>query len=260
MKTVKKAVIPAAGLGKRLWPVTKTTPKELLPIVTRPSLHLVLEEVQKAKLKEIILIVSPDKKLSMTHLKDFFPEIDFHFIEQKEPLGLGHAVGLAEKAIGEEPFLILLPDVIIDNEVPVATQLIENFQKLGKSMSATMPVAKEEVIYFGVYKLESVQGRLHLAQRVVEKPSPEKAPSNFVVVGRYLFTPAIFPILKQTPPGKNGEIQLADAMDTLAKEGGLYAYEFEGKHFDIGNPVGLLRANLYFGIKEYGKRIYQGLI
>ncbi|OGQ04288.1 MAG: hypothetical protein A2W61_02890 [Deltaproteobacteria bacterium RIFCSPLOWO2_01_44_7] len=260
MKTVTKAVIPAAGLGKRLWPVTKITPKELLPIVTKPSLHLVLEEAQRAKLKEIVLILSPHKKSTMYHLRDFFPEFTLHFVEQKEALGLGHAVGLAEKIIDEEPFLVLLPDVIFDSDVPVATQLIKIFGEIQTSVNATEQVLKEDISSFGVYEIASSKGKLHLAKRVVEKPSPGEAPSRFVVAGRYLFTPEIFQILKQTPPGKNGEIQLADAMHTLAKQGKLYAYEFEGKHFDIGNPIGYIRASLYFGIKEYGKRIYQGII
>lgn len=257
---ITKAVIPAAGLGTRLKPATRVLPKELLPIVTKPSLHLVLEEALKSGLKEIILIVSPLKKESLLHLEDFFPDLNFQFILQEKPLGLGHAVLLTEKTVGEEPFLVLLPDDLIDHPKPASLQLMEAFQKTKKSINATRKASKEELSLYGVYEIASQEGRLHLARGVVEKPPPEKAPSNLIVIGRYLFTPEIFSVLKKTLPGRSGEIQLADAMNTLAKQGNLYAYEFEGRHFDIGHPVGLVRANLYFGVKEYGNRIYQGII
>lgn len=257
---ITKAVIPAAGLGTRLRPATFVLPKELLPIVTKPSLHLILEEAQKSGLKEIILILSPEKKEFFDHLNDFFPSLSFELVVQEKALGLGHAVGLAEKTVGQEPFLVILPDDLIDHPKPAGLQLIENFQKTKKSLNAAKKVSKEEISLYGIYDVASSEGRAHLAKRVVEKPSPSEAPSNLAVIGRYLFTPEIFAILRETVPGRNGEIQLADAMNTLAEKEGLYAYEFEGNHFDVGTPIGWLRANAYFGAKEYGKRIYQGII
>ena len=248
---VNKAVIPAAGIAKRFWPVTKIIPKELLPVVTTPSLHLVLKEAQDSGIQEIFLIISSQKIPFFEHLPDFFPQLKFHFVEQKEPLGLGHAVGLAEKGVGSDPFVILLPDVIYETQKTVTRQLVEAHQKTGKSVNAAEKVPMEKVSLYGTYALASSDGRYHLAKGVVEKPKPAEAPSDLVVSGRYLFTPAIFPILEKTPPGRGGEIQLADAMNILAKREELYAYEFEGKHFDIGNPKGYIEANRYFGAKEY---------
>lgn len=248
-----KAVIPAAGLGKRFWPVTKIIPKELLPIVTRPSLHIVLAEAQNSGLQEIILIVAASKRPFFDHLHSFFPEMTFHFVEQAEPLGLGHAVSLAQKQAAEEPFVVLLPDVIMDNKTTVTRQLIDIFQKTGKSVNAAERVPKEKVHLYGIYSIASSSDKLHLAKGVVEKPEVEKAPSDLAVAGRYLFTPDVFPILKDIKPGHAGEIQLADAMNILAKRDALYAYEFEGKHFDIGHPKGFIEATAHFGAQEYGE-------
>ncbi|MDO8527637.1 MAG: sugar phosphate nucleotidyltransferase [Deltaproteobacteria bacterium] len=257
VQNITKAVIPAAGLGKRFWPMTKIMPKELLPIVTRPSLHLILEEAQDAGLKEIILVLSADKEPMMAHLREFFPQMTFHFVEQKEPLGLGHAVGLATKKVGDETFVVLLPDTLIDHTTSATKQLLAIFKKNGQSVNAAEQVSAEEVQHFGAYEVASSEGRLHLAKRVVEKPKPGEQPSNLVVSGRYIFTPEIFSILHNTKPGRNNEIQLADAMNTLAGEEKLLAYEFEGIHFDIGNPVGFIQANIHYGVKEYGERIHQ---
>ncbi len=252
VQSITKGVIPAAGLGKRFWPVTKIIPKELLPIVTKPSIHMVLEEANHSGLKDIVLIVALAKKSFFDHLHDFFPQMNFHFVEQREPFGLGHAVGLAEKKVEEEPFVVLLPDVIIDHETTVTQQLIQNFQTIQKSVCAAERVPKEKVHLYGVYDIASSEGKLHKAKGVIEKPNAEKAPSDLGVAGRYLFTPDIFPLLTDTKPGYGGEIQLADAMNILAKREALYAYEFEGRHFDIGHPQGFIQAIDYYGKKEYG--------
>lgn len=257
---ITKAVIPAAGLGTRLKPVSNVLPKELLPVVNKPSLYFVLEEIEAAGLKEVILVVSPTKKPFFEHLKEVFPLLHFKFIIQEKALGLGHAVLLAEEAVAGEPFMILLPDIIIDHEKSASLQLLEVFQKIKKSLNATQHVAKDRISHYGIYEMTRSEGRLHQAKRVIEKPSKQEAPSDLAVVGRYLFTPDLFPFLKKTPPSKNGEIQLADAMNTMAGLGELYAYEVKGVHLDIGNPLGLIRANIYYGMKEYGKRLYQGLV
>lgn len=257
---ITKAVIPAAGRGTRLKPATEIVPKELLPIVTKPSLYLVLEEAQASGLKEIILVVSPEKKPFLAPLEEIFPDLKFQFLVQEKAFGLGHAVGMAESAVGDEPFFVLLPDMIMEHEKPVCLQLAEAFEKVQSCVNAAELTDKKKVHLYGVYDIASSEGRFHKAKGVVEKPNPREAPSSLVVTGRYIFTPELFAIQKKTPPGKNGEIQLADAMDVLAKRERLFAYEFEGKHFDIGHPEGYLKANFYYGVKEYGMRIYQGLV
>lgn len=257
--TITKAIIPAAGRGTRLKPATEIVPKELLPIVTKPALYHILEEARNSGMKEIILIVSQEKKTFLAPLEEIFPHFTFHFLVQEKALGLGHAVGLAEKVIGDEPFFVLLPDMVMDHPKPVSLQLLEVFQKVQTAVNAAEIVAPHKLHLYGIYDIASCEGRLYKAKGVVEKPSPKEAPSGLGVTGRYIFTPELFPIQKKTSPGKNGEIQLADAMDTLAKQGKLFAYEFEGKHFDVGHPEGYLKANFYFGVKEYGSGIYQGL-
>ena len=258
--SVQKAVIPVAGLGKRLWPATKILPKELLPIGTKPSLYFILEELTQSGLKEAVLITAPEKKSYLEHLPDIFPSLQFHFVEQKEPLGLGHAVGLSEKIVAGESFLVLLPDDIVDHTKTASTQLLEIFQKTKKSVSAAKKIQKKEAPSYGIYDVANAQGKCRRVQGVVEKPHPDEAPSNLAIFGRYLFTSNIFKHLQNTSKGRNGEIQLADAMHTLAKTDQLDALELEGKLFDIGNPEGLARANLYFGIKEHGDSIHQGII
>lgn len=281
-KNVTKAVIPAAGLGTRFLPATKTVPKELLPLITKPTLQFVVEEAYQAGVREFIFIISPDKPNPASHfqpnpiyqkhleekgkadwlkdLNEIIDNIEVISVEQKNPLGLGHAVLMGKEAVGDDPFLVLLPDVVIDAEVPCSQQLIEAYAKAGASMSATEHTPKEKIHLFGVYDIESSEGRLHKAKSVVEKPATEDAPSDLSVVGRYLFTPDVFELLEKTPKGKGGEVQLADAQNTLAGAGAFYAYEFAGRHFDTGDPEGYLKANIHFGIKQFGKERVQELL
>ncbi len=271
---VRKAVIPVAGLGTRFLPVTRTVAKELLPIGTKPSLQLVIEEAQAADITEIILVTSPhkheiedyfkrntpyDKALASqkkeTLLHDFHrrltDKISLTTVVQEKPLGLGHAILCAKEKIGDEPFVVCLPDVLIESRTPCIRQLISAYEKTGCAVNATEHTPRDKIHLYGVYDIASSEGRLHKARRVIEKPSPEEAPSDFSVVGRYLFTADVFSILEETKPGRGGEIQLADAMDTLAKSGRMYAYEYEGQQFDIGDRLGFLKANIFYGYREF---------
>lgn len=257
--TVTKGIIPAGGLGTRLRPATEILPKELLPVITKPSIYFVLEEALASGLREIILIISEEKKKFLLQLESIFPNLTFHFVVQKEPRGLGHAVGLGEALVGDNPFAVLLPDILIDSKIPATLQLLKVFKNLKKSVAATQPIPKEKIAGFGVYDIEKSDGKLHKAKGVVEKPTPKEAPSNWVVMGRYLFTPELFSIQKTTPPGHGGEIQLADAMHRLAQKGKMFALEMDGIHFDLGTPQGYLKTLFYFGKKEYGTDFYQRL-
>jgi UTP--glucose-1-phosphate uridylyltransferase len=277
MSTVRKAVIPVAGMGTRFLPVTKSVPKELLPIVTKPTLQIVVEEAATAGIEEIILVTSPDKpeienffrtdtaydkkleaagKESMIgSLRDLLSTITVRCVPQINPKGLGHAILCAKEAVEGEPFVVILPDVLIESDVPCCRQLIDAFEETGAAINATEHTPKEKIHLYGVYDIDSSNGRLHKAKGVVEKPSAEEATSDFSVVGRYLFPTDVMDILEKTPPGRGGEIQLADAMNTLASDGRMFAYEYEGRQFDTGDPAGFLKANIYYGLRYHGEEL-----
>lgn len=270
---VRKAVIPVAGLGTRFLPVTKAVPKELLPIGTVPTLHMVIEEAADSGVTDIILISSPLKALIEEYFKGNTPydeelkkknkqsmlemqrkltqRINLHFVEQSKPRGLGHAILCAKEAVGKEPFVIILPDVLIESQVPCCKQLVDAYEKTGCSVNATEHTPRKQIHLYGIYDIGRSDGKYHWARSVVEKPSADDAPSDFSVVGRYLFTPDLFEILENTPPGKGGEIQLADAMNTLASKDRMVAYEYEGHQFDTGDEQGFIRANIHYGLKKY---------
>jgi len=275
---IRKAVIPVAGLGTRFLPATKAVPKELLPIGTKPILQLIIEEIIASGISQVILITSPHKKgiiedyfnhstdydhalaeqnkeSLLNEFKKFTNKFEITSVIQEKPLGLGHAILCAKKAVGNEPFIICLPDVLIESKTPCCSQLLSVYEKIGESINATEHTPMDKIHLYGVYDIASSDGRLHKARRVIEKPSQKEAPSNLSVVGRYLFTPDIFSILENTPPGRNGEIQLADAMDTLARKGRMYAYEYEGMQFDTGDKLGFLKANIFYGYKEHPEEI-----
>lgn len=277
MTRVKKAVIPVAGLGTRFLPVTKAVPKELLPIGTKPTLHIVIEEASMSGIEEIILVTSPHKaqishyfksdtpydvrlielgkELLLEGLRTLTDKISVTSVMQEKPMGLGHAILCARNVVGKEPFVVILPDVLIESEIPCCRQLIDAYEKTGYAINATEHTPKEKIHLYGIYDIESSDGRYHKARRVVEKPCPEEAPSDLSVVGRYLFPEDTFEILKNTAPGRGGEIQLADAMDSLAKEGRMIAYEYEGRQFDTGDPPGFLKATIFYGRREYPEEI-----
>ena len=278
-RQVRKAVIPAAGLGTRFLPVTKSVPKELLPILDKPMLHYVAEEASQAGIEQIILVVSPGKG----SISDYFrpaPRLESHLnnssvpdlarkvqtvsslavvseIIQEEPLGLGHAILMAKDAVGDEPFVVMLPDDIIDSprNSPGATeQMLEVFKRHGGGVVAVEPMPWAAIENYGVVDSSAVAEQVGRIRGLVEKPTQETAPSNLAIVGRYILPPEVFACLERTTPGAKGEIQLTDGLVLLLESFELYSYEFHGRRYDGGTPLGLLRAALEFGLAREDTR------
>ena len=269
---VNKAVIPAAGLGTRFFPITKSVPKELLPILDKPALHYVVNEALEAGITEIIIVTSPGK----TALADYFnPDSDFQyhlemngdeslifemkrlssmadirFVTQDKPLGLGHAVLVAKSLVGHEPFAIMLPDDIVRNDTGVLSQMLNTGEELSGGVLAVEQVLWEEVGKYGVIDPHQLSEKYYQVKHLIEKPDISNAPSNLAIVGRYILTPNIFDSLECTVPGAKGEIQLTDALSQLLEYQEIYAYEFEGYRYDCGTPIGLLKASLGFGLSR----------
>jgi len=271
-KLVRKAVIPAAGLGTRFLPATKVIPKEMIPIVDVPMIQYNIQEAVDAGIEEIILITARNKESIEDHF-DYNYELDdvlekrgkieqlelsrkiaemctFVSVRQLSPLGLGHAVLRAELVVGNEPFAVLLGDDIVDSKTPCIGQLIDIFNKTEKSVVGVMNVDRAETKKYGIVDAEQLEPRLHRVRGVVEKPNPDSAPSTLAIPGRYVLRPEIFSYLKKTKPGAGGEIQLTDALAELAKAEGMYAYEFEGIRYDAGDHLGLIEATIAFGLKR----------
>jgi UTP--glucose-1-phosphate uridylyltransferase len=283
-----KAVIPAAGLGTRFLPATKAQPKEMLPVVDKPTIQYVVEEAVASGIKDILLITGRGKRaiedhfdrsieleshLEKSNKHSYLEELielaelaQIHYIRQKEPKGLGHAVLCAQNHVGNEAFAVLLGDVITLSDPPCLKILWDIQEKYKASAIAVEEVPKEKVSLYGVIDYEPVSDNLYRVKDIIEKPSPEEAPSQIATLGRYVLTPTIFKILERTPPGLNNEIQLTDALRALIKEEPLYAYHFKGSRFDIGNKLSWLIANVEIalkrddlreGVKEYLKRVFK---
>lgn len=272
MKKIRKAVIPVAGLGTRFLPATKAVAKELLPIVDVPSIQVVIEEVLAAGIEEVILITGRGKSAIMDHFDhsyeledilrrrnktDLIETVDrisnmvrAIAVRQKAPLGLGHAVLCAKSVIGDEPFVVVLPDDIIDGPTPATRQLVEQYERYNAGVVALMSVPREDTHMYGIISGEKMTERTHRIFSLVEKPDAEHAPSELAVIGRYVLPPQIFKHLEATTEGHGGEIQLTDALQMLAADQGLVGYEFEGDRYDIGDKFGFLRANLEFALKR----------
>jgi UTP--glucose-1-phosphate uridylyltransferase len=270
---VRKAVIPVAGLGTRFLPATKAQPKEMITLVDKPLIQYAVEEAVASGIEEIILVTSPGKEVIEDHF-DANPELERELaargkaaearvvrevaelanvvsVRQKKPLGLGHAVGCARDLVAGEPFAVLLPDEVIDGQVPCTRQLLDVHAGRGGCVVATLKVRGAEIASYGVMKVEPVEGQwLYRVRGLVEKPKPQQAPSPWVIVGRYVLEPEIFDILAETPPGRGGEIQLTDALARYAAEKPMYAVAFRGERFDAGNKAGLLKATLHFAGKH----------
>ena len=271
MTKVRKAVIPAAGLGTRFLPATKAQPKEMLPIVDKPAIQYVVEEAVRAGLTDIIIITGRGKHAIVDHFDRSFELEHFlevkgksdelrqvrevsdmatiHYIRQRDPLGLGHAVAAAEDHVGNEPFAVLLGDDLIVESNPLLQEMLQVHDRYGRSVLAAMEVSREEISLYGCIEPEGAEDE-HLARvrSIVEKPPPDEAPSNLAAIGRYVLTPEIFDVLRRTRPGVGGELQLTDAINQLAQEQAVYAYVFEGGRFDVGNKLDYVKATIELAI------------
>ncbi|MGH9340650.1 MAG: UTP--glucose-1-phosphate uridylyltransferase GalU [Acidobacteriota bacterium] len=275
MKAVRKAVIPAAGMGTRFLPATKSIPKEMLPIVDKPTIQYVVEEAVDSGFEDIIFVTSQGKEAIENHfdydyqleavlkeqgktdllevVREISGMIAISSIRQKEPLGLGHAILVTEAFVGDEPFGVFLGDDIIRHEVPGMKQLLDIFQERRASVVAVQEVSWETVSRYGVIAGEAVNGsdgRLFKVDDMVEKPPRDKAPSNLAIIGRYILTPAIFEALNATEPGTGGEIQLTDGLRNLMKKEPVYAYRFKGSRYDAGNKLEYLIATVDFALRR----------
>lgn len=261
---IKKAVIPAAGLGTRFLPATKSQPKEMLPIIDKPIIHFVMEELVKSGIDDITIITGRGKR-ALEDYFDYTPELEkhleqsgqldllksveeilnntsIHFIRQREPKGLGDAILYAEKHIGNEPFVVALGDTIVFSQTPLTKQLIDTFYKYNSSILAVEEIPNEKVSSYGVIDGDIINDDIFAVKDLVEKPKPHEAPSNICMIGRYILTPDIFDCLKQTKPGHKNEIQLTDALKILLEKQNIHALKIKGKWFDIGDKSDYLMA------------------
>ncbi|MBE6046859.1 MAG: UTP--glucose-1-phosphate uridylyltransferase GalU [Clostridium sp.] len=269
---VKKAIIPAAGLGTRFLPATKAQPKEMLPIVDKPTIQYIIEEAIASGIEEILIITGRNKKCIEDHfdksvelemelekagksellelVRDISDMVDIHYIRQKEPKGLGHAIHCAKTFVGNEPFAVLLGDDVVHSEVPCLKQLINCFDEYKTTILGVQSVPEENVSKYGIVDGIHIEDRVYKVKDLVEKPSKEDAPSNIAILGRYIITPQIFEILENTKPGKGGEIQLTDALKILISQEAMYAYNFEGKRYDVGDKLGFLQATIEYALRK----------
>ncbi len=269
---LRKAVIPAAGLGTRFLPATKAQPKEMLPIVDKPTIQYIIEEAANAGVEDIIIVTGRNKRsiedhfdrsielemeLERTGKEDWLemvksiPEIaNIHFIRQKQPLGLGHAVLTASHFIGDEPFAVLLGDDVVVSKKPALQQMVEVFNEYKTSILGVQEVSDDVVHKYGIVDCRLVDNDVYKVRDLVEKPKKEDAPSNVAILGRYILTPAIFNYLENQTPGAGGEIQLTDSLKRLAQDEAMYAYIFKGHRYDVGSKLGFLQANIEFALRN----------
>ena len=272
-KKIRKAIIPAAGLGTRFLPATKAQPKEMLPIVDKPTIQYIIEEAVASGIEEILIITGRSKKCIEDHfdksvelelelgksgkeemlkmVREISDMVDIHFIRQKEPKGLGHAISCAKTFVGNEPFAVLLGDDIVYNEGrPCLKQLIDCYDEYKTSVLGVQTVEAKDVNKYGIVNGIHIEDRVYKVKGLVEKPPVEEAPSNVAILGRYIITPQIFKILEETKPGKGGEIQLTDALLKLIDEEAMYAYDFEGTRYDVGDKLGFLKATVEYALRR----------
>jgi UTP--glucose-1-phosphate uridylyltransferase len=269
---VRKAVIPAAGLGTRFLPATKAQPKEMLPIVDKPTIQYIVEEAIASGIEDILIVTGRGKRAIEDHfdksyeledilkrkgeegllslVQDISNLVNLNYVRQKEPRGLGHAINCARSFIDNEPFAVLLGDDIVDSKVPCLKQLIDIYEEYHTTVLGVQNVPESDVSKYGIIKGDPVRDRVYRVSDLVEKPDPEKAPSNIAILGRYIITPEIFYYLDNATPGKGGEIQLTDALKMLLTTGSMFAYNFIGKRYDVGNKMGFLEATIEFALKR----------
>lgn len=269
---VRKAIIPAAGLGTRFLPATKAQPKEMLPIVDKPTIQYIVEEAVASGIEDIIIVTGRSKRAIEDHfdksyeleselqksgkeellelVQNISNMVDIHYIRQKEPRGLGHAIYCAKSFIGNEPFAVLLGDDVVDAKVPCLKQMIDVYNEYKTSILGVQKVPEEDVSKYGIVNCIHVEGRVYKVKDLVEKPKQEEAPSNIAILGRYIITPKIFESLEKTSPGAGGEIQLTDALRDLSRIEAMYAYDFIGRRYDVGNRMGFLEATVEFALKR----------
>ncbi len=274
MKKIRKAVVPVAGFGTRLLPATKAQPKEMLPIVDMPGVQYVVEEAVNSGIENLLLVTGRNKRAIEDYF-DYTVELErelknkgktdllnvvrnvsemasIYYVRQKIAKGLGDAIYHAKGFISDEPFGVLLADDIIDSNVPVLEQMIDVFSDHPGIILAVMEVPIKDTKLYGIIEGKKITERLYEVYDMVEKPEPMEAPSNIAIVGRYILTPSIFNSLESTPPGKNGEVQITDAIKNLLVKEKIYAYKFEGERFDVGDKLGYLKANIAFALKRKG--------
>lgn len=269
---VRKAVIPAAGLGTRFLPATKAQPKEMLPVVDKPTLQYIIEEVVQSGIQKILIITGRNKSpvedhfdrsvelelelerkgqlVLLAEVKAIADLAEIHYIRQKEPRGLGHAIACARSFVGEEPFAVLLGDDLVHARKPCLKQLLEAHERYQGTILGVQEVAREAVSRYGIVDGEQVAEGLYRVKKLLEKPNPEEAPSRVAILGRYIISPAVFELLARTEPGKGGEIQLTDALDELARKEAVYAYMFEGRRYDVGSKQGFLEATVEYALRR----------
>ncbi|MCD5406603.1 MAG: UTP--glucose-1-phosphate uridylyltransferase GalU [Desulfotomaculum sp.] len=269
---IRKAIIPAAGLGTRFLPATKAQPKEMLPILDKPTIQYIIEEAVASGIEDILIVTGRNKRAIEDHfdkslelemqlaekgkedllkmVQDIGNLVDIHYVRQKEPLGLGHAIYCARKFIGDESFAVLLGDDVVRSETPCLKQLMDVYDQYHYSVLAVQQVPPEDVSKYGIIDAVAIADNIYRVNDLIEKPQPAEAPSNLAVMGRYIISPRIFDFLKTTKPGAGGEIQLTDALRTLASCESIFGLVFAGKRYDVGDKLGYLKATVEFALER----------
>ncbi|WP_058308627.1 UTP--glucose-1-phosphate uridylyltransferase GalU [Gracilibacillus massiliensis] len=278
MKKVRKAIIPAAGLGTRFLPATKAMPKEMLPIVDKPTIQYIIEEAVASGIEDIIIVTGKGKRAIEDHFDNNFElednllkkgkyellekaqqpaKVDIHYIRQKEPKGLGHAIWCARKFIGDEPFAVLLGDDIVESNTPCLKQLMTQYEETESSVIGVQQVSNEETHRYGIIDPGQSDGRRYQVNNFVEKPERGIAPSNLAIMGRYILTPQIFRFLEKHEVGAGGEIQITDSIQMLNQIQRVFAYDFEGTRHDVGEKIGFIKTTIEFALKneEIGEEV-----
>lgn len=276
MNKIKKAIIPAAGLGTRFLPATKAMPKEMLPILDKPTIQYIVEEAARAGIEDIIIVTGKHKRAIEDHF-DIQKELEttlyekgklelldkvqystelanIFYVRQKEQKGLGHAIYTAKQFIGNEPFAVLLGDDIVESDNPAIKQLMEQYEATGKSVIGVQTVPETETHRYGIIDPKEQVERLYEVNRFVEKPEQGTAPSNLAIMGRYVLSPRIFDYLENQDEGSGGEIQLTDAIERLNKDDKVYAYDFEGQRYDVGEKIGFVKTTIEYALKDQEMR------